>query len=82
MDIQLVLTALTSRTRARILALVSQRPMSLTELAQATGIGIPSVFVAVSILEQAGLVATKRRGRRRLVTSLFEKIDLQMKRMS
>ena len=82
MNIQLVLTALTSRTRARILGLVSLRPMSLSELARAIGLGVPSVFVAVSILEQAGLVATKRKGRRRIVRSKFKKIDLQMKRMS
>ncbi len=48
MDARTVIAALSSPTRTDILALVSERPMSLSQLAAATNINVSSVFVAVS----------------------------------
>ena len=72
----MVITALSSPTRAEILVLVSRKAMSLSQIAQATNINVSSVYVAVSKLMSAGLVTKKRRGRQCLVRSRYSKIDL------
>lgn len=79
MDPHSVINALSNSTRADILALVSRRPMNLSQLAQATSINISSVFSAVSKLMAAGLVTKKRRGRQCLVRSRYSKIDLLLR---
>lgn len=76
MDARTVITALSNPTRTDILALVSRRPMSLSQLAAATNISVSSVFAAVSKLQTAGLVTKRRRGRKCLVRSRYSKIDL------
>lgn len=76
MDTQLVVGALRGRTRADILALVSRRPLSLTEIAKLTHRGVSSTYVAVRILERAGLVRSQKKRGKRIVRSKFAKIDL------
>jgi DNA-binding transcriptional ArsR family regulator len=76
MDALTVMTALSNPTRADILALVSRRPMSLSQLAAATNMNVSSVFAAVSKLQTAGLVTKRRLGRKCLVRSRYSKIDL------
>ena len=76
MDTQLIVGALRDRTRADILALVSRRPMCLTEIAKSTNRGVSSTYVAVGILERAGLVRSQRKGGKRIIRSKFAKIDL------
>ena len=76
MDTQLVVGALRGRTRANILALVSRKPMTLTEIANSTHRGVSSTYVAVGILERAGLVQSKKRRGKRIIRSRFAKIDL------
>jgi len=76
-ETQAVIRALSSPTRAHILGLVVDRARSLSELAAALDVGVSCVYAAVQILEQAQLVVTQRRGRKRLVRSRFRKIDIQ-----
>ena len=76
MDPRSVIAALCSPTRTDILALVSERPMSLSQIAEATNINVSSVFVAVSKLQMAGLVTKRRRGRQCFVRSRYARIDL------
>jgi len=76
MDPRTVITALSNPIRADILMLVSRRPMSLSQIAQATNINVSSVFSAVAKLKNAGLVTTSRKGHKRLVRSRYSKIDL------
>lgn len=82
MDFQMVVSALGCRTRADILRMVTVRPQNLTELAHALHLGVPSIYAAVTKLESAGLVVSRRRGRQRLVRSRYRKIDLLFRDMT
>ena len=72
----LVLSALSQITRRKILALVTDQPRSLSDLARACGQTVPGILVHVRLLERAELVASKRKGKRRIVRSRYKKIDL------
>jgi len=57
------LASLLGRTRAEILHLLgSDRPLNTTELAKAAGISLAGASQHASILREAGLVVTERRG--------------------
>lgn len=62
MDMQRVFEALSSVTRRKILAYLSQTDLTAGEIAQRFDISKPSVSQHLSILETAGLVASEKRG--------------------
>ena len=67
-DIAAVAALLGDPARANILsALLDGRALTVTELAAAAGIGLPTASIHVSKLEQAGLLASLRQGRNRYV---------------
>ncbi len=56
--------ALSSRARREILASLSNTPLTTTELAARFDMSTPAVSRHLSVLEDAGLVASERDGRR------------------
>lgn len=62
MDMQRVFEALSSVTRRKILAYLSQTDLTAGEIAKRFDISKPSVSQHLSILETAGLVASEKRG--------------------
>ena len=57
-----VFEALSSTTRRRVLAYLSERPLSAGEIAQKFDMSQPAVSKHLSILESAGLVTKRREG--------------------
>jgi len=76
MDLELVLSSLAQTTRRQILHLVSVRPRSLSELAEALHRTVPCILGHVDFLQAAHLVISRKQGRRRIVRSRFKKINL------
>lgn len=62
MDMQRVFEALSSVTRRKILAYLSQTDLTAGEIAKRFDISKPSVSQHLTILESAGLVASEKRG--------------------
>jgi DNA-binding transcriptional ArsR family regulator len=58
-------SALADPTRRDILRRLALGPASITDLAGPAGISLPGVLKHVRVLEQANLVTTEKRGRRR-----------------
>lgn len=78
MDPHFVLGTLAQSTRRQILDLVMQKPRSLTELSVAVGRTVPCVLMHVNRLQAAGLVVSRRKGKRRLVRSRHKRIYLAL----
>lgn len=57
-----IFEALASTTRRRVLAYLSERPLSAGEIAQKFEMSQPAVSKHLSILESAGLVTKRREG--------------------
>jgi DNA-binding transcriptional ArsR family regulator len=57
-----VFSALSDRTRRRILARLSRRPATVGELAAPFSISLPAVSKHIRILERAGLLRRERAG--------------------
>jgi DNA-binding transcriptional ArsR family regulator len=57
--------ALSDPTRRDILERLATGPASITELARPFGISLPGLLKHVHVLEQANLVTTEKRGRKR-----------------
>ncbi|MDZ7602454.1 MAG: metalloregulator ArsR/SmtB family transcription factor [Hoeflea sp.] len=55
--------ALADPTRRQILTRLAQGPAPVTELAGPTGLRLPTVMRHLSVLEEAGLIATSKDGR-------------------
>jgi DNA-binding transcriptional ArsR family regulator len=55
--------ALADPTRRAILKRLAAGPSAVTELAQPTGLRLPTVMRHLSVLEEAGLIATAKDGR-------------------
>jgi len=60
--LDLVFDALASRPRRRILAYLSEVALSTTDLAERFTMSAPAISRHLSILENAGLVTSERRG--------------------
>ena len=58
--------ALADPTRRSILTRLAEGPAPVTELANPTGLRLPTVMRHLSVLEEAGLIATAKDGRVRL----------------
>ena len=55
--------ALSDPTRRAILSRLAEGPAAVTELAEPTGLRLPTVMRHLSVLEGAGLIATTKEGR-------------------
>lgn len=70
------LTAVASERRRRILHLVLAEEMSAGDLAAQFDISWPAISQHLAVLKQAGLIAERRDGRRRLYSTDAEKLGL------
>jgi len=64
MDLDLTFSALASRPRRQMLALLSQTALSTTELAARFPMSAPAISRHLSVLLEAGLVESERLGQR------------------
>jgi DNA-binding transcriptional ArsR family regulator len=64
MDLDRIFDALASVPRRAMLAALSPGALSTTDLAQRFGLSAPAVSRHLSVLENAGLVASRRHGQR------------------
>ncbi|WP_333828212.1 ArsR/SmtB family transcription factor [Pararhodobacter sp.] len=62
-DLSLLFHALADPTRRAVLARLARGPAPVTELANPTGLRLPTVMRHLSVLEEAGLIATSKDGR-------------------
>ena len=62
-DLSLLFHALSDPTRRAILTRLAAGPAPVTELAHPTGLRLPTVMRHLSVLEEAGLIATAKDGR-------------------
>ena len=62
-DLSLLFHALADPTRRSMLRRLAEGPAPVTELAKPTGLRLPTVMRHLSVLEDAGLIATSKDGR-------------------
>ncbi len=62
-DLSLLFQALSDPTRRAILTRLAAGPAAVTELANPTGLRLPTVMRHLSVLEEAGLIASAKDGR-------------------
>jgi DNA-binding transcriptional ArsR family regulator len=62
-DLSNLFHALADPTRRSILTRLAQGPAPVSELAEPTGLRLPTVMRHLSVLEDAGLIATSKDGR-------------------
>lgn len=62
-DLSMLFQALADPTRRAILTQLAQGPAPVTELAQPTGLRLPTVMRHLAVLEAAGLIASAKNGR-------------------
>lgn len=68
MDMDRVFHSLADKTRRGIIEHLSVRPASVKEVAEPYDMSLPAVMLHLQILEQAGLIQTRKEGRVRLCT--------------
>ena len=62
-DLSLLFHALADATRRSILSRLVQGPAGVSDLAEPTGLRLPTVMRHLSVLEEAGLIETSKDGR-------------------
>jgi len=62
-DLSLLFHALSDPTRRAMLERLARGPAPVTELAGPTGLKLPTILRHLSVLEEAGLIATAKDGR-------------------
>jgi DNA-binding transcriptional ArsR family regulator len=62
-DLNRIFHALSDPTRRSILTRLAEGPAPVTALANPTGLSLPTVMRHLSVLEEAGLIATSKGGR-------------------
>jgi DNA-binding transcriptional ArsR family regulator len=62
-DLSLLFHALADPTRRAILSHLAVGPAAVSDLAEPTGLRLPTVMRHLSVLEEAGLIATSKDGR-------------------
>lgn len=67
--------ALADPTRRSILSRLAETPAPVTDLADPTGLRLPTVMRHLSVLEDAGLITTSKQGRTRTCTIVPEALD-------
>ncbi|WP_206682711.1 ArsR/SmtB family transcription factor [Chthonobacter albigriseus] len=75
-DLSLVFHALADPTRRAILTRLSAGPAPVKALAEPTGLSLPTVMRHLSVLEEAGLIATAKDGRVRTCALVPEALAL------
>src|SRR5690554_3276389 len=74
-DLSLLFHALSDPTRRAMLSRLAQGPAPVSELARPTGLRLPTVMRHLSVLEEAGLIATSKDGRVRTCAIAPEALD-------
>lgn len=64
-DLSLLFHALADPTRRSTLTRITEAPTRVTDLAEPTGLSLPTVMRHLSVLENAGLITTSKDGRTR-----------------
>ncbi|MEZ5796556.1 MAG: metalloregulator ArsR/SmtB family transcription factor [Paracoccaceae bacterium] len=62
-DLSLLFHALSDATRRAMLSRLAAGPATVSELAQPTGLRLPTVMRHLSVLEEAGLISSEKGGR-------------------
>lgn len=62
-DLSLLFHALADPTRRSILTRLAEGPARVTDLAEPTGLRLPTVMRHLSVLDEAGLITTSKDGR-------------------
>src|SRR5690606_7111299 len=62
-ELSLIFHALADPTRRSILTRLAEGPARVTDLSKPTGLRLPTVMRHLSVLEEAGLIATSKDGR-------------------
>lgn len=73
--LSLLFHALSDPTRRSILARLAKSPAPVTDLSEPTGLRLPTVMRHLSVLEEAGLIATRKQGRVRTCAIVPEALD-------
>lgn len=74
-DLSLLFHALADPTRRSILTRLAREPARVTDLAEPTGLRLPTVMRHLSVLEQAGLISTVKDGRIRTCAIVPDAFD-------
>lgn len=74
-ELSLLFHALADETRRSMLSQLAQGPARVTDLAGPTGLSLPTVMRHLSVLEEAGLIATSKDGRVRTCAIVPETMD-------
>ncbi len=74
-ELSLLFHALADPTRRSILTRLAERPARVTDLFEPTGLRLPTVMRHLSVLEEAGLIATSKEGRVRTCAIVPEALD-------
>jgi DNA-binding transcriptional ArsR family regulator len=74
-DLSLLFHALADPTRRSILTQLAERPARVTDLAGPTGLRLPTVMRHLSVLEEAGLIATSKDGRVRTCAIVLDAME-------
>jgi DNA-binding transcriptional ArsR family regulator len=74
-ELSLLFHALADPTRRSILTRLAEGPARVTDLAGPTGLRLPTVMRHLSVLEEAGLIATSKDGRIRTCAVVPEAFD-------
>jgi DNA-binding transcriptional ArsR family regulator len=73
--LSLLFHALADPTRRSILSRLAETPARVTDLANPTGLRLPTVMRHLSVLEEAGLITTSKDGRIRTCAIVPEALD-------
>ena len=74
-DLSLLFHALADPTRRSIVTRLAEAPAPVMELADPTGLRLPTVMRHLSVLEEAGLITTSKHGRIRTCAMVPEALD-------
>jgi DNA-binding transcriptional ArsR family regulator len=74
-DLSRLFHALSDPTRRAILARLAEAPARVTDLAEPTGLRLPTVMRHLSVLEEAALITTLKEGRTRTCALVPEALD-------
>jgi DNA-binding transcriptional ArsR family regulator len=74
-DLSLLFHALADPTRRAMLAKLATGPATVSELAEPTGLRLPTIMRHLSVLEAAGLIATTKGGRVRSCAFVPKALD-------
>lgn len=74
-ELSLLFHALADPTRRLILEQLAETPARVSDLAAPTGLRLPTVMRHLSVLEEAGLIATSKDGRIRTCAIVPEALD-------